>query len=58
MRGDDFFDVTLQQRVRELQLKLGVKDDGTAGPQTQIMLDAAIALPGTPLLLPRKPGAP
>ena len=36
--------------MREFQQKNGLGADGIAGVQTQMVLDAALAQPGTPLL--------
>jgi general secretion pathway protein A len=57
-RDSDTYDAALQAGVRELQRQFGLPDDGVAGTQTQAVLDAALALPGTPRLAPPKSGAP
>lgn len=48
--GSEYYDESLQSLVREFQQKNGLAVDGVAGVQTQMVLDAALAQPGTPLL--------
>jgi general secretion pathway protein A len=48
--GNDLFDADLERQVREFQLRQGLTVDGIAGLQTQVALDAALKVPGTPLL--------
>jgi len=48
--GNDSYDESLQSMVREFQQKHGLGADGIAGVQTQMVLDAALAQPGTPVL--------
>ncbi len=47
---NDSFDADLERQVREFQLRQGLDADGIAGMQTQVALDAALKVPGTPLL--------
>ena len=47
------FDEDLQQRVEQFQLAHHLTADGTAGLDTQLLLDSVLAAPGTPQL--RKP---
>jgi len=53
----DRYDAGLQEIVRELQRQFGLQEDGVAGAQTQAVLDAALATPGTPRLAPPPTGA-
>ena len=48
--GNDSFDTDLEREVREFQQRRGLDVDGIAGVQTQVALDAALRVPGTPLL--------
>ena len=48
--GNDSYDESLQAMVREFQQTHGLGADGVAGVQTQMVLDAALAQPGTPVL--------
>jgi general secretion pathway protein A len=48
--GSDSYDESLQSMVREFQQKHGLGADGIAGVQTQMVLDAALAQAGTPVL--------
>jgi general secretion pathway protein A len=47
--SDPVFDETLTAAVRRFQIAAGIADDGVAGPETLILLDADPA-PGTPTL--------
>ncbi len=47
----DLYDQELAVAVREFQREHRLNADGIAGVQTQIVLDAALAEPGSPLLL-------
>jgi general secretion pathway protein A len=55
--SSDTYDASLQATVRDLQRQYGLKDDGVAGTQTQAVLDAALAQPGSPRLSTAKDGA-
>jgi general secretion pathway protein A len=46
----DFFDSELQQLVENFQRSRRLAVDGVAGLQTQLVLDSALGLPGTPTL--------
>ncbi|MEO7774479.1 MAG: peptidoglycan-binding protein, partial [Steroidobacteraceae bacterium] len=50
--ANEYFDAKLAQLVEQFQQKNRLTVDGVAGVQTQVMLDAALAAPGTPLLSP------
>jgi general secretion pathway protein A len=49
-QGSEYYDESLQTLVRQFQQKSGIGVDGVAGVQTQLLLDAALAQPGSPLL--------
>ena len=49
--GSEYYDEPLQSLVREFQNQSGLKVDGVAGVQTQMLLDGALAQPGTPRLV-------
>ena len=49
--GSEYDDEPLQSLVREFQNQSGLKVDGVAGVQTQMLLDGALAQPGTPRLV-------
>jgi general secretion pathway protein A len=44
------FDATLTQQVEDFQRRHHLPVDGIAGPETQVVLDAELAAPDTPLL--------
>ena len=46
----DFFDADLERLVEDFQRSRRLAVDGVAGVQTQLVLDAALGLPGTPTL--------
>ena len=46
----DFFDADLERLVENFQRSRRLAVDGVAGVQTQLVLDAALGLPGTPTL--------
>jgi general secretion pathway protein A len=49
-RGSAVFDAGLTQQVEEFQRRHHLPVDGVAGPETQVVLDAEIAAPESPLL--------
>jgi general secretion pathway protein A len=49
-RGSAVFDAGLTQQVEEFQRRHRLPVDGVAGPETQVVLDAEIAAPESPLL--------
>jgi general secretion pathway protein A len=49
-RGSAVFDATLSQQVEEFQRRHHLPVDGVAGPETQVVLDAEVATPDSPLL--------
>ena len=51
----DFFDRDLATAVQNFQREHRLNADGIAGIQTQVVLDTALAEPGSPLLLPNAP---
>jgi general secretion pathway protein A len=51
----DFFDEELAIAVQNFQREHRLNVDGIAGVQTQVVLDTALAEPGSPLLLPSAP---
>ncbi len=53
-RGD-IYDQELAIAVQNFQREHRLNVDGIAGVQTQVMLDTALAEPGSPLLLPNAP---
>jgi general secretion pathway protein A len=53
-RGD-VYDEELENAVQNFQREHRLDVDGIAGIQTQVMLDTALAEPGSPLLLPNAP---
>jgi len=53
----DFFDSELQQLVENFQRSRRLAVDGVAGLQTQLVLDSALGLPGTPTLAHAGPQA-
>jgi general secretion pathway protein A len=53
-RGD-VYDQELAIAVQNFQREHRLNVDGIAGVQTQVMLDTALAEPGSPLLLPNAP---
>jgi general secretion pathway protein A len=53
-RGD-VYDQDLESAVQNFQREHRLNVDGIAGIQTQVMLDTALAEPGSPLLLPNTP---
>jgi general secretion pathway protein A len=53
-RGD-IYDEELAIAVQNFQREHRLNVDGIAGVQTQVMLDTALAEPGSPLLLPNAP---
>ena len=52
---DDIYDEELAIAVQNFQREHRLNVDGIAGVQTQVMLDTALAEPGSPLLLPNAP---
>lgn len=50
--ASDLFDTGLTRLVEDFQRQHRLAVDGIAGLQTQMVLDTALALPGTPLLSP------
>jgi general secretion pathway protein A len=50
-QGSEYYDEPLQTMVRGFQQRSGLAVDGIAGSQTQLLLDSALAQPGTPLLV-------
>jgi general secretion pathway protein A len=53
----DYFDADLQQLVENFQRTRRLTVDGVAGLQTQLVLDAALGRPGTPVLAQAGPQA-
>jgi len=53
----DFFDAGLQRLVEDFQRSRRLAVDGVAGLQTQMVLDAALGVPGTPTLSHPSPQA-
>jgi general secretion pathway protein A len=53
-RGD-VYDQELESAVQNFQREHRLNVDGVAGIQTQVVLDTALAEPGSPLLLPNAP---
>jgi general secretion pathway protein A len=51
----DVYDEQLATEVQNFQRRHRLNVDGIAGLQTQVMLDTALAEPGSPLLLPNTP---
>jgi general secretion pathway protein A len=51
----DVYDQDLENAVQTFQREHRLNVDGVAGIQTQVMLDTALAEPGSPLLLPNAP---
>ncbi len=51
----DVYDEQLATEVQNFQREHRLNVDGIAGLQTQVMLDTALAEPGSPLLLPNTP---
>ena len=51
----DVYDQELESAVQNFQREHRLNVDGIAGIQTQVMLDTALAEPGSPLLLPNAP---
>jgi general secretion pathway protein A len=51
----DVYDEELESAVQSFQREHRLNVDGIAGIQTQVMLDTALAEPGSPLLLPNAP---
>ena len=51
----DLYDQELESAVQSFQREHRLNVDGIAGIQTQVMLDTALAEPGSPLLLPNAP---
>ncbi len=49
-KASPVYDAALGQRLRAFQARQGLEDDGLAGPRTQMMLNGAVASPGTPSL--------
>jgi general secretion pathway protein A len=54
-RGDDTYDENLAIAVQNFQRAHRLNVDGIAGIQTQVVLDTALAEPGSPLLLSSAP---
>jgi general secretion pathway protein A len=50
--SNELYDARLANLVEQFQQKNRLNVDGVAGVQTQVLLDAALADPGTPLLSP------
>jgi general secretion pathway protein A len=48
--GSDLYDQDLARRVEEFQRSHRLTVDGIAGEQTQVVLDALVGAPGTPML--------
>ena len=55
--GGDYFDAELEQLVENFQRSRRLAVDGVAGLQTQLVLDAALGMPGTPTLAQAEPQA-
>ena len=53
----DYFDAELQQLVENFQRSRRLAVDGIAGLQTQLVLDSALGMPGTPTLAQAGPQA-
>jgi general secretion pathway protein A len=53
----DYFDAELEQLVENFQRSRRLAVDGIAGLQTQLVLDAALGIPGTPTLAQGEPQA-
>ncbi len=53
--NDDVYDEQLTIAVQNFQREHRLNVDGIAGVQTQVMLDTALAEPGSPLLLSNAP---
>jgi general secretion pathway protein A len=53
--SQDFFDADLERLVEDFQRSRRLAVDGVAGVQTQLVLDAALGLPGTPTLAGAQP---
>jgi general secretion pathway protein A len=53
----DYFDAGLQRLVEEFQRSRRLAVDGVAGLQTQLVLDAALGVPGAPTLAQAAPQA-
>ena len=53
----DYFDAELEQLVENFQRSRRLAVDGIAGLQTQLVLDAALGMPGTPTLAQAEPQA-
>jgi general secretion pathway protein A len=51
----DVYDQELESAVQNFQREHRLNVDGVAGIQTQVVLDTALAEPGSPLLLPNAP---
>ena len=51
----DIYDQELESAVQNFQREHRLNVDGVAGIQTQVVLDTALAEPGSPLLLPNAP---
>jgi general secretion pathway protein A len=51
----DYFDAELEHLVENFQRSRRLEVDGVAGLQTQLVLDSALGLPGTPTLSPTTP---
>jgi general secretion pathway protein A len=52
----DLFDTDLERLVEDFQRSRRLAVDGVAGVQTQLVLDAALGVPGTPTLAGSRPG--
>jgi len=55
--SQDLFDTGLERLVEDFQRSRRLAVDGIAGVQTQLVLDAALGLPGTPTLVGPETGA-
>jgi general secretion pathway protein A len=53
----DYFDIELEHLVENFQRSRRLEVDGVAGLQTQLVLDSALGMPGTPTLSPAAPQA-
>lgn len=49
-RPSDFYDSALEERIRIYQRERRLTVDGIVGTQTQVVINAELAVPGTPLL--------